>query len=150
MTAIDLLVPVLAVVIIVGGLVVQRTWERRRAAALAAARKIQKPNQAEATRIVWNDVYGCTDEPPVVHFADGETAFSSLRGNAVAGEANPEEIALAWPAGATWSSSAFAHELNHVRLLRSGGAWQEAHEDPSWAPGGLVDRAVLALRVRGL
>jgi hypothetical protein len=128
------------------GYLAQRRRER-----FAELRKKTKPGQERAIEIVWVRLFGRQDAPPLVQFIEttGPT-YLSVNGNHVYGESHESAIVIAWPVNAKWSTTAFVHELNHVRLMRSGGGWQYDHGDPSWKPGGLVDQGIRALIDEGL
>lgn len=128
------------------------------------------PNEARAVAIVWNTVYGRSDEPPFVVWIQGKDLTcnagkgypSVLGGGCVEGNAALHAITVALPAGARFSETALAHELCHVLLLREGKDPDNAHvgpcfrdeppapEHPSGVGEGMEGGARAALRREGL
>ena len=82
-----------------------------------------RPNQGKALDIVWHGIYGVPQEPPHITWmlqkhldcADGTSWVSVRTGECVAGQTTSGvEIAVAWPDGCRYSTTAFAHELLHA------------------------------------
>lgn len=122
----------------------------------------ERPDQAEATEIVWRQQYAQTRRPPRVEWVTGDE-LTCEDGHRFMVPGQDWEPTCVW--GAYWdarnlaqvadwgvpiSDTAFAHELNHARLWLNFGIWDTSHADPSFAPGGEVERANRALKEAGL
>lgn len=111
-----------------------------------------RPGQSEAMAVVWTGVYGKTSPPPRVLYVTGDalncsgTAWHDPWWDACVGGVTVDGVSyVAWPEGATFSSTGFAHELRHTAL----GYHDPFHLDASWTTG-VVDRANAALKDAGL
>jgi hypothetical protein len=123
------------------------------------------PNQAAAMTFVWNEQYGMTVAPPAIEWVTGQ-ALNCGANNAgwvshayspplcVAGLSNwePFDALVAWPPGAEFSTTAFAHELCHLRdgVLTNGQDLDSNHTGECFVSGGLVEKADAALAEVGL
>jgi len=132
----------------------------------------EQASQDEAERIVWHQVYKMKGYAlpriewmlqPQLDCGDGvaftvQIPFRDERGRygtrprCVYGIYWPHlhKTQIAWQDGATYSSTAFAHELYHAML-----AWRRVpdngdHSQPGFQPGGEVSQAIEALRAAGL
>jgi len=133
------------------------------------------PRQDEAMQIVWNQAYMRSDSPPGIQWISGNdlNCFPDPKSNLFEGfwgakwyggpHTTECEAGLSWTDISLsqiavyppepyflFSSSSFAHELNHHRLARETGDGDGNHTDPSWGPGGIVEYANTALRAAGL
>lgn len=132
------------------------------------------PRQDEALQIVWNQAYMRSDSLPGIQWISGSdlTCFPDKMGvnggfwgsNWYGGpkttmcdaglswtDISLSQIAVYPPVPHfLFSTSSFAHELNHHRLYRETGDGDGGHTDPSWGPGGVVQYANTALRAAGL
>lgn len=121
--------------------------------------------QEQAVDIVWHEVYGRTDRPPLIRWKEGgelsctdsqsgKPGFPVLDidpGNPdgeVVGHCregftwSPLEVLVAWHGELSFSETALAHELLHVALLRRG-IFLGHHRRPDFQPA--IDRANAAL-----
>lgn len=99
--------------------------------------------EEQAVYIVWHEVYGRNDRPPIVrwkvgkeldctdpksgkpgfHFVDLDPSVIEVEGPVVCREGDtwsPLEILVAWHGELSFSETALAHELEHAELLRRG------------------------------
>lgn len=122
------------------------------------------PHQDKAEEIVWRQTYGETSPPPPIVWlwpsrlqcgcddpvTGGFCTGFYRQGKCINGMYHPHGIAeVAVLSGYTFSSTTYAHELYHAHLERRG-ARDVNHEDPGFRPGGIVDRAVAAMRANGM
>lgn len=132
----------------------------------------EQESQDEAVEIVWRGTYAMGGKsPPRIEWKLPETldcgdgvAFTVkipttdasgkrvLKDRCVYGIYWPtlHKAQVAWPEGANYSSTAFAHELWHAAM-----AWKRLPDDAThisagFQPGGEVDQANATLRARGL
>lgn len=112
----------------------------------------------KAMRIVWNETYKRTDEPPEVTWIEsqflncGSGNGWEYLGTCVAGLSwtDSKISQCAWPKPAIKiSKTSFAHEVGHHYLARIGQP-DPNHIGPFYAAGGLKDQANAALDVEGL
>lgn len=120
----------------------------------------EKPGQAEAVNIVWNQVYGMSRyASPTIYWVEGAAlncpgdpdAWTEVGpDDCMYGRSTTHGAAIAWsPGRSPYSLTSFAHELLHWKFYATGGDY-EGHESPEWQPGGLKDQAVAALASEGM
>jgi hypothetical protein len=116
-----------------------------------------KPDQARALELVWGQVYRMEHlEAPSIGWVsadqldcNGDTGWSEgglcVYGVSWGTAETGHQAMVAWPKGARFSSTAFAHEMLHRAL---GGDPEHTHK--TWGPGGRLEVANQLLRDSGL
>ena len=139
------------------------------AALLIGCGNAKLPNQDQAIRSVWYEVYQETDDPPAIYWVDtlnchNQEAYYQGR---IPGSVSNSGLCIA---GAYWSfqhwidlahnsdifsETAFSHELLHAHLYHLNGSGDGGHTLPEWGssqgkPANLWDYAQETLIANGL
>lgn len=106
---------------------------------------VPRVGQEQAVHIIWVEVYGRTDRPPLVRWYTGDQLTctdpdSGKPGIQMGAECregwtwSPVEVLVSYHGETSLSETALAHEFLHALLLREG-VWLESHHDrPDFYP----------------
>lgn len=112
-------------------------------------------DQEWATKIVWNEGYGSTSNPPQIEWFEQDRLNCFERDGRFIGwkpysnsdicvgglyHDGVNLVQLAHPTNFKFSNSAFAHELWHAYLKCSTGDSDNGHKDPGFGPSGIVTK----------
>jgi hypothetical protein len=122
----------------------------------ASTTTAQRVGQEQAVWIVWHDVYGRQDRPPLVRWVEGDAldcinpknqrpGFTIVDADLTTGESpircrggltwSPFEVRIAWVGDeVSIAETTLAHEFLHAKLLRLGFWLENHHERPDFYP----------------
>lgn len=111
-------------------------------------RLYEKPGQATAGKLVWNDVLGMAGDVPFeVLWVEGDDldcpdkrTWRTEDGTCADGQLNwkPRVMQVAWVPGATFAGSAWSHELGHGADHTTGGSGDAEHRGKMFCDPGEV------------